>query len=150
MKIGYSIEIDGEIWECTLGGTNMAVLQKKVIQKKPNLLHLEKNKNKREDVYYLEFIGVKDISPLISYLVESKIKFTNYTLYYILITYCNLRVTDISTELEVAKSSVSRSVTYVEKNNLIGFVDELARSVGYWKYKQLHQYPLTTEGNYHA
>ena len=38
MKVGYEVKMEGEIWECILGGSNTAVFQKKIkLQKKINI-----------------------------------------------------------------------------------------------------------------
>lgn len=139
MKVGYEVKIEGEIWECILGGSNTAVFQKKIkLQKKiPSPIYIPKNK--REDVYYLEFIKIDDVQQIRQYLKDNGIKNKNIYVHYILITYCNLRCVDIANEFGVSKSSVSKAKRYIEDNGLKDAADDLARSIGYWKYKQLNE-----------
>lgn len=139
MKVGYEVQLEGDVWECICGGKDVCVFQKKQkLIKKPSISY-KPTKSKKEDVYYLEFITTDDILPLVEYLNEENIKYRNVDLYYIFIHYCKLRVKDVADVLKTKKSSISGSEAYIQNSSSLDKTDELARSVGYWKYKRLNE-----------
>lgn len=140
MKRGDRVNVDGSLWECILGGTNMCVFQKVVKIKAEPKFDFQKLSSKKENVYYLEFIHIDDIDNILLYLTEKEIRYSKSCLYYVLIKYCNLRLTDIANKLSVVKGGISNSVSIVGKRkSSIDKADDLANILGYWKYKQLNK-----------
>ena len=135
MDIGEVVDINDVDYVCRASGGNIIVLEKakKISGIKPNNL-------RKKDLDYLQQITYDDLDELRNYTVNTYGAALTY-LIYILVEYVGFKKAELAKRLGINNATVTNSINQVlSKPSKINRADDLAKSVGYWKYRQLQDF----------
>lgn len=138
MKIGDTINYKNSEWECISGGKYIAVIQKKESPKaKKRKVEMLKPENSAY-IFHLAGITSDELLSFYNHYKTTGKRISKGRIFFIGLTICGLRVTDIAKTFNAYKGVVGRWRNYVYVNeSSLREIDKIVRDLAHWRERQL-------------